>query len=116
MIFLHEVKYGTADKSYGIQVAKLAGLPTAVTNRARVILEKLENTENKFSKVSSQGKDTSNNISIQINNLENKSNEKKLNEALKVFNMLKSLNTDDITPREALNIIAEAVSNIKSVL
>jgi DNA mismatch repair protein MutS len=42
VIFLHEVVPGTADRSYGIQVAKLAGLPRAVVDRARVILEELE--------------------------------------------------------------------------
>lgn len=44
LIFLHEVKPGTADKSYGIHVAKLAGLPRAVITRAEEILTKLEST------------------------------------------------------------------------
>jgi DNA mismatch repair protein MutS len=42
VIFLHEVRPGAADRSYGVQVAKLAGLPTAVVARARVVLDKLE--------------------------------------------------------------------------
>jgi DNA mismatch repair protein MutS len=42
LIFLHEVKAGTADRSYGIHVAKLAGLPRAVIHRAEQILERLE--------------------------------------------------------------------------
>ncbi|MFT7510690.1 MAG: DNA mismatch repair protein MutS [Sulfitobacter sp.] len=42
VIFLHEVTKGAADRSYGVQVAKLAGLPEAVTVRARDILAKLE--------------------------------------------------------------------------
>ncbi len=42
VIFLHEVTQGAADRSYGVQVAKLAGLPDAVTARARDILAKLE--------------------------------------------------------------------------
>lgn len=42
VIFLHEVTKGAADRSYGVQVAKLAGLPDAVTARARDILAKLE--------------------------------------------------------------------------
>jgi len=45
VIFLHEVKRGTADRSYGVQVARLAGLPTAVVNRAKVVLEALEKGE-----------------------------------------------------------------------
>ncbi|MEP3345151.1 MAG: DNA mismatch repair protein MutS [Litoreibacter sp.] len=42
IIFLHEVKRGAADRSYGVQVAKLAGLPPSVIDRARVVLEQLE--------------------------------------------------------------------------
>jgi DNA mismatch repair protein MutS len=45
VIFLHEVKMGAADRSYGVQVARLAGLPTAVVERARVVLEALEKGE-----------------------------------------------------------------------
>ncbi|MEM8792901.1 MAG: DNA mismatch repair protein MutS [Pseudomonadota bacterium] len=45
VIFLHEVKAGAADRSYGVQVAKLAGLPEAVIARARDVLERLENQE-----------------------------------------------------------------------
>ena len=42
LLFLHEVVSGSADRSYGIHVAKLAGLPTAVTKRAAEILHQLE--------------------------------------------------------------------------
>jgi DNA mismatch repair protein MutS len=42
VIFLHEVMRGTADRSYGIQVAKLAGLPHSVIERARIVLAELE--------------------------------------------------------------------------
>ena len=42
VVFLHEVARGAADRSYGIQVARLAGLPTAVVERAQIILAKLE--------------------------------------------------------------------------
>jgi len=42
VVFLHEVVAGAADRSYGIQVAKLAGLPPAVIERAKVVLAKLE--------------------------------------------------------------------------
>ena len=45
VIFLHEVRRGAADRSYGVQVAKLAGLPASVVERARVVLEALERGE-----------------------------------------------------------------------
>jgi DNA mismatch repair protein MutS len=42
VIFLHEVRKGAADRSYGVQVARLAGLPPSVIDRAKVILDALE--------------------------------------------------------------------------
>ena len=42
VIFLHEVTHGAADRSYGVQVARLAGLPDAVVARARDVLARLE--------------------------------------------------------------------------
>ena len=45
VIFLHEVRDGAADRSYGVQVAQLAGLPAAVVARARHVLDALEKGE-----------------------------------------------------------------------
>jgi DNA mismatch repair protein MutS len=45
VIFLHEVQKGAADRSYGVQVARLAGLPPVVIERAKQVLEKLERTD-----------------------------------------------------------------------
>ncbi len=45
VIFLHEVRKGAADRSYGVQVARLAGLPDSVVERARVVLDALEKGE-----------------------------------------------------------------------
>lgn len=45
LVFLHEVRKGAADRSYGVQVARLAGLPAAVIDRARSVLEALESGE-----------------------------------------------------------------------
>ncbi|WP_022708450.1 DNA mismatch repair protein MutS [Paracoccus zeaxanthinifaciens] len=42
VIFLHEVRKGAADRSYGVQVARLAGLPASVVERARHVLDTLE--------------------------------------------------------------------------
>jgi DNA mismatch repair protein MutS len=42
VIFLHEVHKGAADRSYGVQVARLAGLPQSVVDRAKLVLETLE--------------------------------------------------------------------------
>ena len=45
VVFLHEVARGAADRSYGVQVARLAGLPEAVVERAREVLHMLEEGE-----------------------------------------------------------------------
>ncbi|SNX69842.1 DNA mismatch repair protein MutS [Cereibacter ovatus] len=45
VIFLHEVHKGAADRSYGVQVARLAGLPASVIDRARTVLDALESGE-----------------------------------------------------------------------
>jgi DNA mismatch repair protein MutS len=45
VVFLHEVRLGAADRSYGVQVARLAGLPAAVIDRARTVLDALEKGE-----------------------------------------------------------------------
>jgi DNA mismatch repair protein MutS len=42
VVFLHEVVAGAADRSYGIQVAKLAGLPPSVIERAKIVLAQIE--------------------------------------------------------------------------
>jgi DNA mismatch repair protein MutS len=45
VVFLHEVQEGAADRSYGVHVARLAGLPAAVINRAQTVLEMLESAD-----------------------------------------------------------------------
>ncbi|MFZ5750598.1 MAG: DNA mismatch repair protein MutS [Pseudomonadota bacterium] len=45
VVFLHEVREGAADRSYGVQVARLAGLPEPVIERARAVLDLLESGE-----------------------------------------------------------------------
>ncbi|HEX8949803.1 MAG TPA: hypothetical protein VF790_12610, partial [Dissulfurispiraceae bacterium] len=47
VIFLRKIEAGPADKSYGIQVARLAGLPEGIIERAKVVLDKLEKKESK---------------------------------------------------------------------
>jgi DNA mismatch repair protein MutS len=47
VVFLHEIVAGAADRSYGIQVARLAGLPPAVVERAKAVLQQLEESDRK---------------------------------------------------------------------
>src|SRR5205814_10567836 len=49
IIFLRTVEAGAADRSYGIEVARLAGIPLTVTQRAREVLKKHEENEHQLS-------------------------------------------------------------------
>ncbi|MDG1129668.1 DNA mismatch repair protein MutS [Seohaeicola saemankumensis] len=102
VIFLHEVRKGAADRSYGVQVAKLAGLPDAVVSRARVVLDALEKGER-----------------------EGAGKQKAIVDDLPLFSMapppqpappqkpsvleerLQAIHPDELSPREALQLIYE---------
>ena len=94
--FLHKVKDGSVDKSYGINVAKLAGLPDEVINRANGILKIYENKEKKT--------DTIIQTTLPLNFEENKS---KIEEEIKNIDIL------NITPIEAMNILNKLKEKIK---
>ncbi|WP_418137312.1 DNA mismatch repair protein MutS [Agrobacterium sp. El2ro-1b] len=98
VIFLHEVGPGAADRSYGIQVARLAGLPASVVERAREVLTKLEDADRK--NPASQLIDDLPLFQIAVRREETrKAGPSKVEEALKRFN------PDEMTPREALDAL-----------
>ncbi|MDW9407816.1 DNA mismatch repair protein MutS [Sinorhizobium meliloti] len=100
VIFLHEVGPGAADRSYGIQVARLAGLPASVVARARDVLAKLEDADRK--NPASQLIDDLPLFQVAVRREEAaraSSGPSKVEEALK------ALNPDDMTPREALDAL-----------
>ena len=96
IIFLHKVKDGSVDKSYGINVAKLAGLPNEVITRADDILKIYENKEKK--------RDITIQTTLPLNFEEPKD---ELKEKLKRINIL------ELTPLEALNKLNELKESIK---
>ena len=96
IIFLHKVKDGSVDKSYGINVAKLAGLPNEVITRADDILKIYENKEKK--------RDITIQTTLPLNFEEPKD---ELKEKLKSINIL------ELTPLEALNKLNEHKESIK---
>ncbi len=98
VIFLHEVGPGAADRSYGIQVARLAGLPASVVARAKDVLAKLEDADRK--NPASQLIDDLPLFQVAIRREEHaKIGPSKVEEALK------SLNPDDMTPRQAMDAL-----------
>ena len=96
IIFLHKVKDGSVDKSYGINVAKLAGLPNEVIDRADSILKVYENKEKK--------RDIVVQTTLPLNFEEPKD---ELKEKLKKINIL------ELTPLQALNLLNELKESIK---
>ncbi|TRD22775.1 DNA mismatch repair protein MutS [Palleronia caenipelagi] len=102
VIFLHEVRHGNADRSYGVQVARLAGLPDAVIARAKVVLEALEEGERNTRKTTV------------IDDLPlfsaapaaaPASSPAPVNSAL--TDRLSEIHPDELTPREALDLLYE---------
>jgi len=100
VIFLRRITEGTADHSYGIQVAQMAGLPESVTNRAKEILHSLEDKEYKR-----KHKDE-----FQISMFETAVTEFK-DEALR--KLVGEVDIDNITPVEAMNILKRVKDELK---
>ena len=93
LVFLHKVIDGPSDKSYGINVAKLAHLPNPVINRASDILNYLEETKGKTE------------IEMDLFNFDEEKVE--IKETPEVIQILNDINADDLSPREALSLIYE---------
>ncbi|MEP5759809.1 MAG: DNA mismatch repair protein MutS [Litoreibacter sp.] len=101
VIFLHEVRKGAADRSYGVQVAKLAGLPSSVVDRARIILDKLEKSEREGVNKSVELIDDLPLFSVStpapVTEIKGSPANKRLDE----------INPDELSPREALQLLYE---------
>ncbi|MCW9043172.1 MAG: DNA mismatch repair protein MutS [Pseudopelagicola sp.] len=101
VIFLHEVKKGAADRSYGVQVAQLAGLPPVVVERARIVLEALEKGEREGSGQKALIDDLP---LFAATPAPAPLREKGPSE---VEEMIDGVHPDDLSPREALQILYE---------
>jgi len=95
--FLHKVIDGPTDKSYGINVASLAGLPKSLIERSKQILNKLEEDNN-----------TNNSVTLDLFNFDEYDNKPEIKEESKAEKVKKALDEVDvnrISPIEALNIL-----------
>jgi len=102
VIFLHEVREGAADRSYGVQVAKLAGLPTQVVERARVVLESLEKGDRETGRAKATLIDD---LPLFSAAAKPAPTEKTGPSQLEL--RLKDVAPDELTPRAALNLVYE---------
>ena len=90
LVFLHKIKEGSVDKSYGIHVAKLAELPTTLINRANEILNLYETNEKKTSRIVQET------LPLEF-----------VTEESKVEERLKEIDPLHMTPMEALSTLFE---------
>ncbi|WP_270520484.1 DNA mismatch repair protein MutS [Enterococcus asini] len=104
VVFLHKMMDGPADKSYGIHVAKIAGLPTALLERAATILQKLESESDQNPVIETAPvveEPQQMNLFTEVST-----------EELSVIEALKKIDLLDTTPREALNILYDLQKRI----
>jgi DNA mismatch repair protein MutS len=94
LVFLRKIIPGATDRSYGIHVARLAGVPLKVTQRAKEILKEVENGS-----AIVRGKDSARYTQVVLFGAEEKKESPVVEE-------LKNLNVDAMTPLEALNALA----------
>ncbi len=105
IVFLRRVEPGSADKSYGIEVARLAGLPRSVIERAREVLLKHEQNEHELSETLSPG--------VNGNSSPN-GDQAVLFTALdrEVIDRLRGADLDRLKPLDALNLLADLKKQI----
>ena len=108
VVFLHEVKKGAADRSYGVQVAKLAGLPQSVLERAKMVLEALEQGEREGHSKQKALIDDLPLFSAVAMSAPAPSAQSELEE------VLNGVQPDSLSPKEALDLIYELKSKLKT--
>ena len=106
IIFLRKVEPGSADKSYGIEVARLAALPTSVIERAREILTRHEQSEHNLSErlASRRSREEPGAVQLTIFTPLN----------AEVVKAIEGADLDNLKPIEALNLLAELKKQIQS--
>ncbi|MDK2798638.1 MAG: mismatch repair protein MutS [Clostridiales bacterium] len=114
--FLRKIIRGGADDSYGIEVAKLAGVPIEVINRAKKILKSLEDADiNRASSV--KVKSTPGNQLISKKNAEISEDQIGIGDLAKneIIDLLKKIELTTMTPIEAMNMLYELQQKVKEI-
>jgi len=106
IVFLRKVEPGSADKSYGIEVARLAGLPPSVIERAREILVRHEQSEHTLSERLELGSDSREPGPVQLTIFTPLNAE--------IVQAVEQADLDNMKPLEALNLLAELKRQIRT--
>ena len=99
IVFLHTIEPGAASKSYGIEVAKLAGLPPAVIERARHVLRQHEKQERQSVKVETEPEPVQMTIFTPLSQ--------------RIVDRIEEVDVNTLTPLQALNLLEELKGEIK---
>ncbi|MBY7143592.1 DNA mismatch repair protein MutS [Virgibacillus sp. NKC19-3] len=110
VVFLHQIKEGAADESYGIQVAKLADLPQDLIERASSILEQLERNDKPKPETE---KIESGQLSFFVEEKKPAKKAKPAHSNEKVINELRQMNLFEMTPLEAMNTLYKLQKDAK---
>jgi DNA mismatch repair protein MutS len=105
VIFLHEVGAGSADRSYGIQVAKLAGLPAVVVERATQVLHNLEQGGEEGQGGAQGQKMTALSDELPLFSAIQEKINLPLSEPSLLDQEMNNINPDELSPRDALELI-----------
>lgn len=115
IVFLRKIKRGSADRSYGIEVARLAGVKKEVINRAYEILGQLENRDKSDKEIAL----TMNEIEVNNSNLNTEDDTLQMNifniRKNEIIEQLNSIDISNITPMEAINILYKLKERSKEI-
>jgi DNA mismatch repair protein MutS len=114
IVFLYQVKHGPASQSYGIQVAKLAGVPASVLAIARKRLASLEQGNSNPLQTDLFSAFNSGFDSGHEESLVDEVHELVSDQELATLEQLKGADIDDLTPREALSLLYELKNSLSS--
>ena len=117
IVFLRKIVKGGADKSYGIQVAKLAGVPDPVINRAKEIVEELVTADitGKVKDIAVQGSETKKKTQKKLDEVD--LTQFSLFDTVKdddVLNELKELDVSHMTPMDAMNKLYQLQNKLRN--
>jgi DNA mismatch repair protein MutS len=99
IVFLHNIEPGAASKSYGIEVARLAGLPMAVIERARHVLRQHEKQERQSVQVETAAEPVQLTIFTPLSQ--------------RIVDRIEATDVNSLTPLQALNLLEELQSELK---
>lgn len=101
LVFLRKISRGKSDRSYGIEVARMSGLPEEIIENAKVFMNKLDQSDEIF-------KDSHKIVKSSIDDIKDI-------EIEKIKNLSDSININELTPLEAINILNSLIGKIKEI-